>query len=46
MSADAFSKWCNDAGGIDGRTVVVDKLDAQAVQRRLRDPFRPAAATS
>ena len=27
--ADAFSKWCNAAGGINGRKIVVDKLDAQ-----------------
>ena len=27
--ADAFSKWCNAAGGINGRTIVVDKLDAK-----------------
>ena len=26
--ADAFSKWCNAAGGINGRKIVVDKLDA------------------
>ena len=28
-TADAFAKWCNAAGGINGRTVVVDKLDAK-----------------
>ncbi len=27
--ADAFARWCNDAGGISGRTIVVDKLDAK-----------------
>jgi ABC-type branched-subunit amino acid transport system substrate-binding protein len=27
--ADAFSKWCNAAGGINGRTVVIDKWDAK-----------------
>ncbi len=27
--ADAFSKWCNAAGGINGKTIVVDKLDAK-----------------
>ncbi len=27
--ADAFATWCNAAGGINGRTVVVDKLDAK-----------------
>jgi hypothetical protein len=26
---DAFAKWCNAAGGINGRTVVVDKIDAK-----------------
>ncbi len=28
-TADGFSKWCNAAGGIDGRKIVVDKLDAK-----------------
>ncbi len=28
-AADAFSKWCNAAGGINGRKIVVDKLDAK-----------------
>jgi hypothetical protein len=28
-TADAFSKWCNDAGGINGRKIVVDKWDAK-----------------
>jgi ABC-type branched-subunit amino acid transport system substrate-binding protein len=28
-AADAFTKWCNAAGGINGRTIVVDKLDAK-----------------
>jgi ABC-type branched-subunit amino acid transport system substrate-binding protein len=27
--ADAFAKWCNAAGGINGRTIVIDKLDAK-----------------
>ncbi len=27
--ADGFAKWCNAAGGINGRTVVVDHLDAK-----------------
>ncbi len=27
--ADAFAKWCNAAGGINGRTIVVDNLDAK-----------------
>jgi hypothetical protein len=27
--ADAFANWCNAAGGINGRTIVVDKLDAK-----------------
>ncbi len=27
--ADAFSKWCNAAGGINGRKIVVDKYDAK-----------------
>ena len=28
-TADAFSKWCNAAGGINGRQIVVDKWDAK-----------------
>jgi ABC-type branched-subunit amino acid transport system substrate-binding protein len=28
-TADAFVKWCNAAGGINGRSIVVDKLDAK-----------------
>jgi Periplasmic binding protein len=28
-TADAFSKWCNEAGGINGRKIVVDKWDAK-----------------
>jgi ABC-type branched-subunit amino acid transport system substrate-binding protein len=28
-TADGFSKWCNAAGGINGRKLVVDKLDAK-----------------
>ena len=28
-AGDAFSKWCNAAGGINGRRIVVDKLDAK-----------------
>ncbi|MCW2547408.1 MAG: ABC-type branched-chain amino acid transport system periplasmic component-like protein [Mycobacterium sp.] len=28
-TADGFSKWCNAAGGINGRQIVVDKLDAK-----------------
>lgn len=28
-AADAFAGWCNAAGGILGRTIVVDKLDAK-----------------
>ena len=28
-SAHAFSKWCNAAGGIGGRKIVIDKLDSQ-----------------
>jgi ABC-type branched-subunit amino acid transport system substrate-binding protein len=27
--ANAFTKWCNAAGGINGRTIVVDTLDAK-----------------
>ena len=28
-TADGFSKWCNAAGGINGRKVVIDKWDAK-----------------
>ncbi len=28
-AADAFAKWCNAAGGINGRQIVVDHLDAK-----------------
>jgi hypothetical protein len=28
-TADAFSKWCNAAGGINGRKIVIDKLDGK-----------------
>ncbi len=28
-TADGFSKWCNAAGGINGRKIVVDKWDAK-----------------
>jgi hypothetical protein len=28
-AGDAFSQWCNAAGGINGRKIVVDKLDAK-----------------
>ncbi len=28
-TADAFSTWCNAAGGINGRKIVVDKWDAK-----------------
>ena len=28
-AADAFSKWCNAAGGINGRKIVIDKWDAK-----------------
>ncbi|MGZ8752453.1 MAG: ABC transporter substrate-binding protein, partial [Acidimicrobiia bacterium] len=27
-TAEVFSQWCNDRGGINGRTIQVDKLDA------------------
>jgi ABC-type branched-subunit amino acid transport system substrate-binding protein len=27
-TAEVFSKWCNDRGGINGRKIQVDKLDA------------------
>ena len=45
-TADGFSKWCNAAGGINGRKIVVDKLRRQALQRRPGDDRRPARRTS
>ena len=27
--AKAFAKWCNAAGGINGRKIVIDKHDAK-----------------
>jgi len=34
--ADAFAAWCNAAGGIDGRRLRVDRLDAKVVEYRPR----------
>ncbi len=31
-TADVFSQWCNDRGGINGRKIVVDKRDAALTQ--------------
>jgi hypothetical protein len=28
-ASDAFTKWCNGLGGIDGRKIVIDKWDAK-----------------
>ena len=28
-TAEGFAKWCNDAGGINGRQIVIDKWDAK-----------------
>ncbi|HEX4015334.1 MAG TPA: ABC transporter substrate-binding protein [Frankiaceae bacterium] len=28
-TGDGFAKWCNSAGGINGRKIVIDKLDAK-----------------
>jgi ABC-type branched-subunit amino acid transport system substrate-binding protein len=33
-SMDAFADWCNDQGGINGREVIVEKLDAGVLQYR------------
>jgi ABC-type branched-subunit amino acid transport system substrate-binding protein len=33
-TADVFSKWCNDHGGINGRKIVVDKRDAALTQTK------------
>ncbi|WP_436789868.1 ABC transporter substrate-binding protein [Yinghuangia sp. YIM S10712] len=30
--ADAFAKWCNDAGGINGRKITVNKRDGMLTQ--------------
>jgi ABC-type branched-subunit amino acid transport system substrate-binding protein len=41
-TADVFSKWCNERGGINGRTIVVDKRDAALsnVQARMVESCR------
>ncbi|MCU1484229.1 MAG: ABC-type branched-chain amino acid transport system periplasmic component-like protein, partial [Actinomycetia bacterium] len=33
---DAFVKWCNDAGGINGRTIVLHKRDAKLFEAAAR----------
>jgi hypothetical protein len=35
-AATVFTKWCNEAGGIAGRTIKVDLLDAKLVEYRQR----------
>jgi ABC-type branched-subunit amino acid transport system substrate-binding protein len=35
-SGEVFSKWCNDAGGINGRKLVVDERDAALTEYRAR----------
>ncbi len=35
-SADAFTKWCNDAGGINGRQIVLKKRDAKVLEFQQR----------
>jgi ABC-type branched-subunit amino acid transport system substrate-binding protein len=35
-SADAFAKWCNDAGGISGRKIVLKKRDAKLTEFQQR----------
>jgi ABC-type branched-subunit amino acid transport system substrate-binding protein len=35
-TAIAFSKWCNDNGGINGRQIVVDDLDAKLTEYNQR----------
>ena len=35
-AAEVFSKWCNDAGGINGREIVVHERDAALTEVRAR----------
>jgi len=35
-SAEAFSKWCNAAGGINGRKIVVKERDAKLTEHQAR----------
>ena len=35
-SAQVFSQWCNDAGGINGRKIVVDQRDAKLFDVKAR----------
>ncbi len=35
-SAEVFAKWCNDAGGINGRELVVDERDAALTNYQAR----------
>lgn len=35
-AATVFTKWCNEAGGIEGRKIKVDLLDAKLVEYRQR----------
>jgi len=35
-SAEAFSKWCNEAGGINGRKIDVKERDAKLIEHQAR----------
>ncbi len=35
-TATVFSKWCNDAGGINGRKIIVDQRDAKLFDDKAR----------
>jgi len=35
-NAEAFSKWCNEAGGINGRKIVVKERDAKLTEHQSR----------
>ena len=35
-AAEVFSAWCNDAGGINGRKIKVDELDAKLTEYKQR----------
>jgi ABC-type branched-subunit amino acid transport system substrate-binding protein len=35
-TADVFSAWCNDRGGINGRKIVVDKKDSALTETKAR----------
>ena len=45
-ASTVFTKWCNSLGGINGRLIKDDLLDAALVQLQRQDHHRPAPRTS